>query len=617
MLASQALTLGALVDELADWARLAIDDSWRRNRRSLRLEVTASLDRVSARLGAELHETLPSYAAAAEGVIAAPVRPAEQVADLLRVGRGLQQQLGGPPALRATWRDIVDSVKALDAFAAASCARQLERQLDLAGRSGRDELDQLTWLLRRQAWSVASALHQWANYTGCSDPLSDDEAATVPEAELLRLAERMASEPLEVGKVVVWSLYDQAATDQGVLEIGPMTVLMPQWAIPFAFANSAAEEPLMDEIRSLWHARKTFEEDDELRHHVLVRVDLGERSPIGALDAAAEVIDTLMDALIISGSSGRWGTSVWSEVLVDGEEHGSSFGRGSNRPDLEDTYGSGIVLDVLAEVAETFAPALLRGPVPGHLREALRGCAEAEHASSRSVSLYGDWRNHDRTRVLLLDATFEHIVAFARTTTETLGALMQRQWPEAVRTGLIVWAIRTCLQGRDSISRRREENRELEREIFTRIGGKEATSLLVGYRRLDQLTALTRSPIHARTAQRLVGQLGDPLIYREESLRLSVDAELLTSRRVRVRNAVAHGNPVTHQVLDSVIAYSRFRAHAVLRAALTSFAAGTLLSEHLDAVDVERAADASRIDAGTSQITIWETDQQFAQEEDP
>jgi hypothetical protein len=132
MLASQALTLGALVDELADWARLAIDDSWRRNRRSLRLEVTASLDRVSARLGAELHETLPSYAAAAEGVIAAPVRPAEQVADLLRVGRGLQQQLGGPPALRATWRDIVDSVKALDAFAAASCARQLERQLDLA-----------------------------------------------------------------------------------------------------------------------------------------------------------------------------------------------------------------------------------------------------------------------------------------------------------------------------------------------------------------------------------------------------------------------------------------------------------------------------------------------------
>jgi hypothetical protein len=382
---------------------------------------------------------------------------------------------------------------------------------------------------------------------------------------------------------------------------------MPQWIIAVAFDNQgAAAPPLVEEVRKLWHAQSDHKKGFDFRQHVLVRVDLGARSTVGALDAAADLVDTLMDALISTGAGGRWGKARWSTVLVDGEDWGSRFGRGSKRPDFDDTFGMGAIADALERGSERFARALMEKTVPSHLREALRICAEASHADSRAVSLYREWHNDERTVLLLLDSAFEHVVALGRTRSELLSDRISRLWAEASRTEQIIWAIDSCVSRGDILSRRPEEAASLEAEIVKTSTYGQETSLLAAYRAVDRLASLTGSPLHARFVRRTLKQLGDLALYAVESDRLNQNADLIIDRQRRVRNAITHGNPVTREVLRTVLEFSRFRTGMALRAALDSFTDGVPLEDYLLSKEAERAQDAAFMESGLSQVAIWE-----------
>lgn len=600
------LPLAPLLDELDVWASSALDESWKRNRDFLREEVEAAERVVGESLRTHLGEPLRLYLTACHRIFSGEPRE-NHVEALKSSGEVLRALLAQPDALTASWNDLETAVIASDLFAAIDSALQLEAQLDLSGRDGRQALDQVTSILLRDARSIGLARHLWGDGPPPDFEVDEKVTTSVPPDEVIRLAEQAVIEEGRQGHVVVWSLYDRAFTTQGARHLGPLTVYMPQWIIAAAFEKQEAHSSELEEIRGLWHARSDHERGFEFSEHVLVRIDLGMRSPVGALDAAEDLVETLMDALISTGGGGRWGKARWSEVLMDGEDHGSRFGQGSRHREFADTLGMEEVEHSLAKATEGFAPALLSKTVPWHLREALRTCAEASRPNSRAVELYNEWHNDDRTIVLLLDAAFEHLVAFGQTTTKDLSTQIEDRWPWQTQTRLTLWIIDSCLHPRGGMSRPTEEAKSLESQIRTRTSIGSGTSLLVAYRLLDQLTALAESPLQAIAVKRIIGQLGDSYLHDSQIERIGRETTLLASRRRRVRNAIAHGNPVTRQVLDSVIEFSQFRTVVALQAALDSFAEGTPLKAYLTTKMAERGEDDELKRSGMSQVEIWES----------
>jgi hypothetical protein len=608
--AQTALPVAALVEEVNGWVTSARDQSWKGrsgegNRDSLVSEIEASENAVGPSLRAHLGDTLTDYDAVARRILASGSRHDEDVALLISAATALNERLSSPSGLRATWADARAAVEASDLFSAIGAVGQLEGQVSLAGRDAKQALGGVLQILRRDPRALKAARRLGDVEAEPARDTEDDPAVRLPSDKVLNLAARYLVEPGRTGHVVVWTLYDHADTSQGRTELGPLTIFMPQWIIAVAFDNEEATWHPLEEVRRLWHAEYAHKNGHDYAMHVLVRIDLGIRNTVGALDAAADLIRTLMDAVISAGAGGRWGKARWSTLLVDGEEWASRSSRGSKRPTFDDTFGMGAVAHALEEGTERYPRALMERPVPPHLREALRICAEASHAESRAVSLYGEWRNDERTVLLLLDSAFEHVVALGQTRSKALSDRISRLWPEASRTDQIIWAIDSCLNAGNMLRRRPDESAALEREIRKTSKYGQTTQVLSAYQALDRLLVLTASPLQAAVVQRTLGQLGDPGLYAAETDRLKRNADLVVDRQRRVRNSITHGNPVTRYVLGTVVEFSRFRTGMALRAALDSFSEGFALEDYLLSKEEERDEDGKLMRAGMSQVDIW------------
>lgn len=604
-----ALPVAALVDEVNSWVTSAREESWKggsgkKNRASLLLEIEASDEAVGPVLRAHLAEALADYGEIARRVLAGEHRYDEDVAALSSATTCLNGRLSASVGLKATWADARTAVEESNFFAATDAVRQLASQVGLAGRDSEQTFLGVLEILRWDPRALRAAQHLGKEAAG-PEIEPDDSAPDLSAEEVLDLAMQHLVEPGRTGHVVVWSLYDQAITNRGITELGPLTILMPQWIIAVAFDNKDATSSLLEEVRQLWHAESDHRDGHDFRMNVLVRIDLGVRSTVGALDAAADLVSTLMDRLISTGTGGRWGKARWSTVLVDEEEWASRFGRGSRRPDFDDTFGMGAVADALESGDQRFPKALMERPVAPHLREALRLCAEASHADSRAVSLYGEWHNDERTVLLLLDSAFEHLVALGRTRSEALSHRISGLWPESSRTHQIVWAIDSCLSGRNGLVRRPPEAAALEKRIRKTSTYGQATHVLTAYQAIDRLVALAGSPLHAAVVRQSLGQLGDPDLYAIQSNRLKRNRDLIVNRQRRVRNSITHGNPVTRYVLGTVVEFSHFRTGVALRAALDSFSEGVPLEDYLLAKEQERDENAQLMKEGLSQMDIW------------
>jgi hypothetical protein len=605
--APAALPLPPLLGEVEAWLTSARDESWRRSqhRESLRLEVLASEKSVGPTLRAHLGTRLTTYVADILAALRRRDRVVAEMADLVDATKALRRRLSGSAGLAASWADLQSGVEALDFFAASAAAMQLEAQLNLTRRDGKHVLDDVRNILRGEPWTVEFARQRLGDVPE-RPPIEfeTDEPLDIAPAEVLDLATRSLLEPGKDGHAVVWGLYDRAAVE-GTAEVGPITAYFAPWLITRAF-DTQEQSPLLVEVRNLWHAKHDHESKEDLRGHVLVRVDLGVRTPVGALDDGIDLVEALMDALLSLGSENRWGKPKWWTLLVDGTEMQSVLSRGSKRPEFEDSLGMENAARVLARESPTLGRALVH-PLPGHLREALRSCAEASHAESRAVSLYREWHNDERTVLLLLDAALEHIAALGNTGSDQLVEKIAEQWPGSNRTRSILWAIDLCLHRRDGLSRASERENELKRQIVSTREGRTETSLLQAYYRLSDLAGLCSSPLQAAIVRRLICQLGDLTVYEIEESRLLEDAQLVGTRQRRVRNALTHGNPVTRPVLASVLPFTRFRTVIAIRAAFDSINEGIPLEDYLEAKAAERSEDASLKAQGQSLIAIWES----------
>jgi hypothetical protein len=222
------------------------------------------------------------------------------------------------------------------------------------------------------------------------------------------------------------------------------------------------------------------------------------------------------------------------------------------------------------------------------------------------VSLFNEWHNDERTIVLLLESAFEHVAALGRTSARDLNARIGSLWPHSNQTGMILWAINSCLFSNDMMRRVPADADDLQRTIFTGGSYRRGTSLILAYRELERLAAITTSPLHESVVRRVIGQLGDPETYRQETDRLVRQADLMASRQRRVRNALTHGNPVTRHVLSSVISLTEFRTRVALQAGLDSFSEGVALEDFLRDKEANRKVDDELRQAGKSMIEIWE-----------
>ncbi|MCA0146656.1 hypothetical protein [Blastococcus sp. LR1] len=605
--APAALPLAPLVGEVEVWLTSARDESWRRsdNRESLKQEVLASQKSVAPALGAHLGADLTTYVADILAALARTDRAVAEKARLVTATNTLRTRLAQPAALAASWVDLGSAVKALDFFAAAATVMQLEAQLNLTHRDGKHVLDEVRNILRRDSWTVEFARQRLGDVPQRPPIEFDkDEPLDIAPAEVLDLASRSLVEPGKDGHAVVWGMYDRAAVE-GTAEVGPITAYFAPWVIARAF-DTEEQSPLLAEVRNLWHARRDHESNEDLRGHVLVRVDLGVRTPVGALDDGIDLVEALMDAVLSLGSNNRWGKPKWWTLLVDGEEMRSILSRGSKRPEFEDSLGMENAARVLARESQTLGRAFLH-PLPWHLREALRSCAEASHAESRAVSLYREWHNDERTVLLLLDAALEHMAALGDTSANQLVERIAELWPSSGRTRLILWAIDLCLHRRDGLSRPSDAAKDLKRRIVANRDGLTETSLLRAYYLLNDLIGVCSSPLQAAVVRRLIGQLGDLTVYEHEESRLQDEARLTRTRQRRVRNALTHGNPVTRPVLVSVLPFTRFRTVMAIRAGLDSINEGVTFLDYLDAKAAERMEDASLKAQGQSLISIWES----------
>jgi hypothetical protein len=231
-------------------------------------------------------------------------RHGEDVEALADAVRGLTESLSEAQALSATWDDIESAVRNLDFFAVVESLGQLEAQLSLAGRDGERVLNEVRQVIQRNTFAFWGGVESEGE---SSAPPDRDEAARIAASMsvdgVLALARKTLIQPGNTGHVVVFSLYDRAMASGGATELGPVTLYMPQWIIAVAFAeNPASAPPFVEEVRQLRHAQRDYDEGYHFRLDVLVRIDLGVRSTVGAFEAADDLVDTLMDALISAGS---------------------------------------------------------------------------------------------------------------------------------------------------------------------------------------------------------------------------------------------------------------------------------------------------------------------------
>lgn len=575
--AERPFTLGEAVAELGIWARDARDDAWAfaGNRVSLDNDIAGLVTFIGPEVLAIVSDLLPQLSTANDRVVVS------------QAANDFTARWTQPATIGAAFRDLCAFARSADPTMTAlePRARIVASQLGEASR-GFGVLSEISNLLSAEPddWQVERIRAQ------------DERFVEDSPSSRLAAAERLLEEEPASGEVVVWCLYRRARIPWRT-SAGPITFLRAASAIQYATGEEDGIFPEQDELRHLleesvgFDAERILEHEESGESHVLVRVDMGARSPLGAAVDAHQRIDALLN--IAAGAGGvSWVSTGTSAILLDGDIAGGNLGTNyARQTPFADNYGMGATSELVESWSKQLEASLLKGPMPGPLMEALGAVKEARLTDHRDVHFYDARPVTPRVATALEDHALEQIATLAQLKPEKLMNELVAEEAARAWDRWVAGAIAAPLNHREETTEQHREREAVERAICRHTSyGTRVVDLGKAWDARDALRKLARDPAVRADLEEALLAISSPAEEQRSRERVLADTELVRRRHRRIRNAVAHGNPASPAGIGSIRDYSDSVASDALSLALQSYAS----SRDISAVIADRVRARAR-----------------------
>lgn len=241
----------------------------------------------------------------------------------------------------------------------------------------------------------------------------------------------------------------------------------------------------------------------------------------------------------------------------------------------------------LAEMGPRLGTALAHSLLPSDLAEALRTAGESRTADARS-------------RIVLDDRVVEFVAASAGLEDgQALADLVVGGWPAARwQTEVFNTILRALDAGRWRADPAANDLAGLVKTPSDK--GGFTIHFDVAADRAEDLIALMDDPIDILRARELLTTLNDGSSYQAYAAARRAEAAVLTERLRRVRNALAHGNPVRSESIESVASFSTYVANGALHEALDAYRDGHIMLDRLREYEARRATEDAAFSTGAS-----------------
>ena len=587
------MPLTNVVDEIAAWVDLASgEDAWasRVNRKSLRLELDRSTGALGAAVRAVVSAPLSRFEAAFSQLVNSPrsvlvhapgTRTDAAWTDLARTAIDLLNALDSDDAATASWDDLVATAQ----------------DRSLSARQYRPIADLLFDQLQRRGHNAESIFNTLASLVAYGPEAGDSplHRLDVPTEDRIARARVTVSSPAEVEPTVVWLGYKGHAWLN--LSAGRVSFMDAHWHIP----NAQPDQQDFDYKPELWDLVKDSSlfkvaelADEESDVDLLVRVDLGETTAASAVRRATDMVETILNVSIHS-SGGIHPDLVQHAVLRSGRLTGWSF-RPSRRETgfPNDGYGAHLTGEAVEKHGPRIAQALSRDELPRYLAAAIEVQKAADHPFSRDMALRKPSEADLRSIVPLGDRVVQHVAAHAAVTPDDAFTALQQHWPHARWTTDVQNAVGMCLLGGGP---QPQLTQDLTGDWFA-TGPSQPWVLFVADRTGD-LLSVCRVEHERAWITRMLRSVADAAVYAELVQEYTAEAEMLESRRKRVRNGLVHGNPTSFAMVESVREYASFLSSSALWRGLESYIEAIAARTALASLAPEAVAMRSGQDAAT------------------
>lgn len=395
------------------------------------------------------------------------------------------------------------------------------------------------------------------------------------------------------GQIVVWLGYYRATVLDFRQEIGPITFLRADWALPDIESDRRNDFPERSELARIWDRvvwLDRFRDKALLPENtmVLVRVDLGHGRVAGAVETARRQVEALLSVAVEAGGV-SWQSAESQAVLVDGTVSGTTGGVTVKRePPGDDSYGIRATAEILANAGDQLGASLSAGLLPDSLVEALTALREARMVDHRDVNFYRGRPVTPRVATALEDHAMELIAStIGVSSTDLASALEQR---EVLKSADRVVAGQLMAPfGRAPLNKDYAQMSALQDRLVDYTFGTASVNFGKTVEAREEIRAFTLPELERTDFEDAIAVCTDPA--RERALLAAIQRQvaLMRARHRRVRNAVNHGLPLDPITLESTREYAENTSSYAMNMALTWFktrqSGATLLDQEHAALD--------------------------------
>ena len=306
------LPIVVCLDQLVSSLRHARSATWRREQRSsLAKDFDAAFDVVGARTREALGNAVYEVHDLVRRVLTANTKVSEHrdFNRLLSGAEELRKRVVDAGVRRATWRDVVDGLReSLPERVLEDRVRLLFALLGGAHLEPEEDRQHLHWVIAEG---------------GVPESGPGSEVAPPGAAERLAVCEEYVSRAVPSENCIAWVALDGTFLPEFVVEAGPVTFFLAEWAVPNAKEDDGQLFLYRDELREIVMT-SPFEVPHET-NVVLARVELGERPVAGALDEAWRQAMFVAGYATLSARSDPWPKRGWNVLSVDDSRHHGWF----------------------------------------------------------------------------------------------------------------------------------------------------------------------------------------------------------------------------------------------------------------------------------------------------
>jgi hypothetical protein len=543
----------------------------RPNRDSLRDDVSRALGALGKHAAKACGEVLRAFQKELPRLPSRLDRPQGARALSLSLGP-LFEHLREPPVVRAAWRDATETFLQTSS-SAEDCELRVRQIVELAELAGVD------WDARSSTLeSILSDHREALSRLGVDIEASDEDTsgfARLPEARRLELCEERVAEPAPRSAVAVWLVIDNAAVEDGYLNLGSVQ-LFDQSLWPDAARPGGELERRVEEFTGLPElagpdARTSFGGLDASEHRLYARVRFDDTPVSTARARAREVMVSLIE---LANTRTDWkmldGAMSWR---ADGGWSGSTFSDPDEAPARSRPVHP--VFDRTAEGLTEFDHAFIGRLLAGDVR-----ALEAVDDALWSVAV--DRGPGAAQRVVLATRALERVLSHARENAQDSWAkpaarFLRAAWVDyTLRNEMLDAGTVAAPLNRDVSIAHLAVYDEVRAAIWLPATAGKHTFSATGLSSISPklISVLDDGSIERRVIGEAAAVLDDPNAARVRMKALGWRFDRLLARAERQRNAIVHGTGVHEPVLATVDNFLRVLVLYVAQEAMSRAVTG-------------------------------------------